>query len=227
MFQERVRHTSDLTRMNYIITPQFLFLLFSLRTETLVDVYPLPQLDSSASGSLELPRSLAIRSHTGSYPHSISKVQLFEESPLLQTPLQSLGGSDQQLSFLGLISLNRWPSGWTSKIGLHVFDIVLHPDGTLTLTTESERVLNVGMSSTALHLCSRSGQCLAITHSTPGPVIFAHHIQRKDSGCVMNVKSIKLPEDLVQIRHMLGFDGFTGRICLVNGWSNIEILDCA
>ncbi|KAF9556739.1 hypothetical protein CPC08DRAFT_76266 [Agrocybe pediades] len=216
---ERVRHLSDLTRMNFIITSQFLFLLLSVHSETLVDVYPLPQNESAD----EMPSNL-VRSHTGSYPHPISKLQLFDPS-IVNTSIHPIE-QDIQLSFLGLIFVNRGPTGWTSKIGLHLFDMILHPDGNLTFTTQSERILNVGMSSTELYHCSRSGQCLAVTHSTPGPVIFAHHIQRKDSGCVMNVKSIKVPE-LAQIRDMLGFDGFTGRICLVNGFSNIEILDCA
>jgi hypothetical protein len=85
----------------------------------------------------------------------------------------------------------------------------------------------VGIATTELSLSASSGICMAVTHSSLGPVVLAHHIRRQQSSMwTMSVKTLELSEGF-QSRGMIAFDGFRGRLCLLNGWTNIEILDYA
>lgn len=206
--------------MNYVITSRYLYLMFSLRSETLVDMYPLPT--SPATSQSKLPKS-----HSGIYPHAISNLQLVEahhDSPQSTTHSK---GQQTRATFLALVYVNRSRTTWTSKIGLHVLDAVVDSTETLTLTTRAQTTLNVGIATTALSLSASSGICLAVTHSSPGPVLLAHHIRRQQGSVwTMSVKTLKLSEDF-QSRDMIAFDGFRGRLCLINGWTSIEILDYA
>ena len=207
--------------MNYVITPCFLFMLFSLRTETLVDVYSLTHIPDPLSPG---PRKHLFRSHCGVYPHAVSSLQIVETSK----DHQSYAALDNgHASFLALVYVNRSPTSWTSKIGLHLFDVNMESTGTLSFLTKSVRTLDIGIATTTLASSSRAGKCLAVTHSLPGPKIIAHYIQHHhDAECMMAVKALTLPEGL-QSRTMLSFDGVKGRLCLISGWSNIEILDYA
>lgn len=201
--------------------------MFPLRNETLVDVYPLPML----SGTLlpgTTPKLLA-RSHHGVYPHVISDIRIMadtmHEGPSCKSKFHA-PSKTAHISFLALVYLSRRPT-WTSKIGLHVFDATVDPIHSLSFVTQCETTLNVGMVTTSLALSARAGTCLAVTHSSPGPVILAHYIQKQqDSRYTMSVKPIKCPKEL-KSRQMLSFDGFRGRLCLINGWSYIDILDFA
>lgn len=218
---ENVRNLSDLNCMNYVITSRYLYLMFSLRSETLIDMYRLPTSPGAATSQSNLPKS-----HSGRYPHAISNLHLVEahHDPPHST---SSAGQQSRTTFLALVYVSRSPTTWTSKIGLHVFDAIVDSTETLTLTTRAQTTLNVGIATTALSLSASSGVCLAVTHSSPGPVILAHHIRRQqDSVWTMSVKALKLSEDF-QSRDMIAFDGFRGRLCLINGWTNIEILDYA
>lgn len=212
--------------MNYAITSRHLFLLFSLRDETLVDVYTLPKRMDTASLTTIHPRRL-IRSHSGVYPHAISKIQVLETSTEIRHRIsnQVLKCDDVRVSFLALVYANHSRTSWTSKIALHVIEAHAHRTGMLSFVTQSGRTLNVGMTNTILALSTRSGRCLAVTHSMPGSVLLAHSITLEDSSCTMNVKPISLPKGF-QSRDMLAFDGFRGRLCLINGWTKIDILDC-
>lgn len=208
--------------MNYVITSRYLYLMFSLRSETLVDMYSLPTSPRAATSQSKLPKS-----HSGIYPHAISNLQLVE---VHHDPPQSTTysiGQQTRTTFLALVYVSRSPTTWTSKIGLHVFDAVVDSTETLTLTTRAHTTLNVGIATTALSLSASSGICLAVTHSSPGPVVLAHHIRRQQGSVwMMGVKTLKLSEDF-QSRDMIAFDGFRGRLCLINRWTNIEILDYA
>jgi len=208
--------------MNYVITSRYLYLMFSLRSETLVDMYPLPTSPCAATSQSKLPKS-----HSGIYPHAISNVQLVEAH---HDPPQSTTyarGQRTKTTFLALVYVSRSPTTWTSKIGLHVFDALVDSTETLTLTTRAHTTLNVGIATTALSLSASSGICLAVTHSSPGPVVLAHHIRRQQGSVwTMNVKTLDFSEDF-QSRDMIAFDGFRGRLCLINRWTNIEILDYA
>ncbi|KAF8967168.1 hypothetical protein BDZ97DRAFT_1656887 [Flammula alnicola] len=223
---EKVQNLSDLHNLNYAITPRFLFLMFSMRSETLVDMYPLPKFADTTTPPPTLSGRL-IRSHSGIYPHAISTIRVVETSLDQRQPKWHTLPQDTHTSFLALVYVSRSPRTWTSKIGLHLFDVTVDSNGTLTFTTQSETVLNVGIATTSLALSARAGICLAVTHSSPGPLILAHRIQRhQDSKCSMSVKTLKPPDGL-QSRDMLAFDGFRGRLCLINGWTNIDVLDYA
>ena len=54
---------------------------------------------------------------------------------------------------------------WTSKIGLHLFDVNVELTGTLIFLTKSVQTLNVGIATPTLALSSRAGKCLAVTLS--------------------------------------------------------------
>jgi len=207
--------------MNYVITPRFLFMMFSLRTETLVDVHSLPYIpDPLAPGICKC----LFRSHSGVYPHAISSLQTVETSANGQPYTAPDHG---HASFLALVYVSRSPTSWTSKIGLHLFDMNVESTGTLSFLTKSVQTLDVGIATTTLASSSRAGKCLAVTHSLPGPTIIAHYIQHHhDDDCTMAVQALTLPEGL-QSRDMLSFDGVQGRLCLISGWTNIEILDYA
>ncbi|KAH9480616.1 hypothetical protein JR316_0007216 [Psilocybe cubensis] len=200
---ENVQHLSDLSTMNYAITSRHLFLLFSLRDETLVDVYTLPKRLDNTPSMLLHPRRLT-RSHSGVYPHAISKIQFLDRPRLSNVALK---GDDIRVSFLALVYANHSRTSWTSKIALHVIEAHLNRTGLLSFITQSGRTLNVGMTNTMLALSTRSGRCLAVTHSMPGSVLLAHTITLEDSGCTMNVKAISLPKGF-QSRDVLAFDGF-------------------
>ena len=206
--------------MNYVITPLFLFMLFSLRTETRVDVYSLPcTLDPVPPGS----HKRLFRSHCGVYPHAVSNLQIVETSANGRS--YSAVPDTGHVSFLALVYVTRSPTSWTSKIGLHLFDVNVESNGTLSFLTKSIRTLDVGIATTTLASSSRDGKCLAVTHSLPGPKIIAHYIQHHhDAESTMTLKALTLPEGL-QSRNMLSFDGVQGRLCLISGWTNIEILD--
>lgn len=201
--------------------------MFPLRNETLVDVYRLPVL----AGTLlpgTTPKLLA-RSYHGIYPHAISDIRVMADAlhnrPFGKSKCHA-PSKIASISFLALVYLRRTPT-WTSKIGLHVFDAIVDPIQTLSFITRCETTLNVGMVTTSLALSARAGTCLAVTHSSPGPVILAHYIQKhQDSRYTMSVKPLKCPKE-IKSRQMLSFDGFRGRLCLINGWTYIDILDFA
>lgn len=198
--------------MRFVITAQHLFLMFAARATTMMDVYPLPK-----TIDITTPRRLA-PSHKGAYSHAISSIQVIDDS-------SSSSSEDIRISFLSLVYIRPSPTNWTSKIGLYLFDADLDITGSVNFTSRCHRTLDVGIATTLLSLTSRGENCLAITHSSPGPVILAHHIHRpSDSDCVMNVKTLKLPEG-IQSRDMLDFDGIKGRLCLITGWTNIDIVD--
>ena len=206
--------------MNYVITPLFLFMLFSLRTETRVDVYSLPCiLDPMPPGFHER----LFRSHCGVYPHAVSNLQIVKTSTNGQS--YTAAPDNGHVSFLALVYVTRTPTSWTSKIGLHLFDVNVESNGTLSFLTKSVQTLDVGIATTTLASSSRDGKCIAVTHSLPGPKIIAHYIQHHhDAESTMTIKELILPEGL-QSRNMLSFDGVQGRLCLISGWTNIEILD--
>ncbi|KAF8798936.1 hypothetical protein BYT27DRAFT_7122547 [Phlegmacium glaucopus] len=217
---ERIRNLSDLNSMNYVITPRCLFMLFSLRTETLVDMYSLPCISDPLSSGI---CKRLFPSHSGVYPHAVSSLQTVETSADYQSYTTPDHG---HASFLALVYVSRSPTSWTSKIGLHLFDLNVESTGTLSFLTKSVKTLDVGIATTKLASTSRAGTCLAVTHSLPGPTIIAHYIQHHDDECTMAVQTLSLPEGL-QSRDMLSFDGIQGRLCLISGWTNIEILDYA
>ena len=204
--------------MNYVITP--FFLLFSLRSETRVDVYSLPRLPDPVLPSFH---TRLYRSHCGVYPHAVSSLQIVETS--VNQSNTTAPNNHGHVSFLALVYVTRSPTSWTSKIGLHLFDVNVESNGTLSFLTKSMRTLDVGIATTRLASSSRDGKCLAVTHSLPGPKIIAHYIQHHDDAeSTMTSKTLSLPEGL-QSRCMLSFDGARGRLCLTTGWTNIEILD--
>lgn len=206
--------------MNYVITPLFLFMLFSLRTETRVDVYSLPRiLDPMPPGF----QKRLFRSHCGVYPHAVSNLQIVKTTAKDQS--YTAAPENGHVSFLALVYVTRTPTSWTSKIGLHLFDVNVESNGTLSFLTKSVQTLDVGIATSTLASSSRDGKCIAITHSLPGPKIIAHYIQHHhDTESTMTIKELTLPEGL-QSRNMLSFDGVQGRLCLISGWTNIEILD--
>jgi hypothetical protein len=225
--QGKVQNLSDLSNLNYAITPRSIFLMFSVRNETLVEVFPLPHY----TGAIVRPSTSGclVRSHSGTYPHAISTLKIVETFPCWPGGCLKIQSMPQgtHTSFLALVYVNRSPTTWTSKIGLHFFDAAVDPHGALTFTTQSQTILNVGIATTSLSLSSRAGICLAVTHSSPGPAILAHRIERhQNSGCNMTTRAIKLP-DGESSREMLAFDGYRGRLCLINGWTYIDILDYA
>lgn len=225
--QGKVQNLSDLSNLNYAITPQFVFLMFSVRNETLVEVFPLPHF-TDAIVRPSTPGCL-VRSHSGTYPHAISTLKFVETFPGRHAGCLKIHPmpQDTHTSFLALVYVNRSPTTWTSKIGLHFFDAAVDLIGALTFTTRSQTILNVGIITTSLSLSSRAGICLAVTHSSPGPAILAHRIQRhQNSGCTMSTRALKLP-DGESSREMLAFDGYRGRLCLINGWTYIDVLDYA
>ncbi|CAA7261569.1 unnamed protein product [Cyclocybe aegerita] len=206
---EKVRSLGDLSSLNLAFTPQYLFFTFSSRTETSIDTYTLPTI-TEATPSLQGRH--VIRSHTGTYPHAMSNIQVVESC-----------GS--HVSFLSLVYVSRTPVTWTSKIGLHLFDVFLEPTGDIVFTTQASRTLDVGIATTQLFQTAQRGRCLAVSHSSPGSFLFAYHIERRgEAQYDMSVKSLKLP-DGVQSRDVLSFDGVRGRLCFTSGWTNIEILD--
>jgi len=219
---EKVRSSSDLDSMNYVITPPFLFMLFSLRTETRVDVYSLPRIPNPVPPDFH---KRLFRTHCGVYPHEVSNLQIMETSANCQS-YTAAPDNGHVVSFLALIYVIRSPMSWSSKLGLHLFDVNLESNGTLSFLTKSMRTLDVGIAAT-LASSSRAGKCLAVTHSFPGPDVIAHYIQHHDDAeSTMAFKALTLPEGL-QSRTMLSFDGVQGRLCLISGleWTNIEILD--
>ncbi|KAF8158168.1 hypothetical protein B0H34DRAFT_444051 [Crassisporium funariophilum] len=215
---EKVRNLSDLNCMNYVITPRFLFMMFSMRSETLVDMYPLP---NAQDLSQTVPPSRLLRSHQGSYPHAVSDIRA-----ITHYECRSASQKNAHTSFLALVYIRRSSTSWTSRIGLHLLDANVVSPHTLDLQTKSVQILDVGLATTALSVTSQAGRCLAVTHSSPGPTIIAHYIQnyQDDRASTMNVKVLKLPDGL-QSRDMVAFDGVRGRLCLINGWTRIEILD--
>ncbi|KAJ3503984.1 hypothetical protein NLJ89_g8178 [Agrocybe chaxingu] len=145
-----------------------------------------------------------------------------EATPSLQGVVESRGS---HVSFLSLVYVSRTPVTWTSKIGLHLFDVFLEPTGDIMFTTQASRTLDVGIATTQLFQTAQRGRCLAVSHSSPGSFLFAYHIERQgEAKHDMSVKPLKLPEG-VQSRGVLSFDGVRGRLCLISGWTNIEILD--
>lgn len=209
---------ADLNSMRYIITPKYLFFLFAMREQTHIEVYPLPILNPCRPWRSTRPLT---RSHTGLYLFTVSSIQVVGHS----SPITSPTIDDTRVMFLALVYVNRSRTSWTSKIGLHLFEAQLSGQGALGLNLKCQRVLDIGIATTSLALSANSETCLAVTHSLPGPVVLAHSIRNlQSSRPEMHVKALKMP-DRMQSRDMLTFDGVRGRLCLVSGWTRIEILD--
>ncbi|KAF5315212.1 hypothetical protein D9619_007099 [Psilocybe cf. subviscida] len=213
---------SDISNLHCVISARFLFVMFSARNETTVNVYTLPQtMPNVAHGA---GNKLIPRSHCGVYPHVISSIKAIETYPSGR-PFGT-DATPHSVSFLALVYINAPHTTWTSKIDLHVLDAVVSPHGgTVDMYTISKTTLNAGIASTTLALSAREGMCMAVTHSSPGPLILAHHIERRGTECTMSMKTIKPPRGL-QSREMVAMCGFRGRLCLIGGWTYIEILDC-
>ena len=101
--------------------------------------------------------------------------------------------------------------------------------GTIEFETRCEEVLQVGITATTLAASSRDGVGFAVTHSLPGPTLRVYHVEDREeegSKASLTAQDLTLPEGL-NSREMLAFDGTRGRICLVHGWTRIEIVDYA
>jgi len=219
LLQDRVQVPSDLNDVKVIITAQYLFLMHSVQPVTHVETYALPQ--NVYNIATPSAKRLA-KSHWCTFPHVISSIKVTEVSRT------AVPGSFR-VSFLALAYLKSSPTSWTSKIGLHVFDADLEDDvaSEVTVWPRCHRILDVGIANTSLALTAGGEHCLAVTHSSPGPVILAHHIHCPSSSeCVMNVKTLNVPEGMLS-RSVLDFDGIRGRLCLIAGYTHIEVLDYA
>ncbi|PPR02847.1 hypothetical protein CVT24_002325 [Panaeolus cyanescens] len=214
-----IQSLTDLNNMRYIITPKHLFFLFAMREQTHIEVYPLPVLTPCRPWRSNRPLA---RSHSGLYLFAISSIHIVGQASNFPPT-----NDDTRVLFLALVYVNRSRTSWTSKIGLHLFEAHLnsHGPGSLGLNLKCQRILDIGIATTTLSLSANSDTCLAVTHSLPGPVVLAHSIRNlQSSRPEMHVKALKMP-DRMQSRDMLTFDGVRGRLCLVSGWTRIEILD--
>ena len=153
-----------------LITPRFLFMLFSLRAEILVDVYSLLCIPDPVPPSL---RKRLLRSHCGVYLHATSNSgDICELSIVYSTRrwLYILPGSRLCHSFANELDFENRSPTFRCKLS-----------GTLSFLIKSVR-LDVGIATTTL--CA--GKCLAVTHSLPGSKIIAHYIQHHhDAECAM------------------------------------------
>lgn len=221
--QNHATDPTDMSNLHCVISARFLFVMLSARNETIVDVYTLPQTMPTAAHGAN--GKLIPRSHSGVYPHAISSIKAIETYPSGRPFVAD--ATPHSVSFLALVYINHPRTSWTSKIDLHVFDAIVSPlEATVDLYTRAKATLNVGIANTTLALSARGGLCMAVTHSSPGPVILAHHIERRGTECTMTTKMIKPPVGL-QSREMVSMCGFRGRLCLIGGWTHIEVLDCA
>ncbi|TFK40777.1 hypothetical protein BDQ12DRAFT_721394 [Crucibulum laeve] len=220
---ELVHTLSDLNYMNYLITPEYLVLMFSQRSETAIEIYPLPGVLSR-----NLQDNQLVCSHRGIYPHSISKVQPFNLEPHSSSSNNTSStrkSSDQHIAFLALVYTSRNPMAWTSKIKLQLVDIYFLSGTSLNVVDRCDLTLNVGIATTDLACTSSTGSGLAVTHSTPGPLLQAYYISH-NSGLKdpMKKKWLELPRDLGS-RELLAFDGYRGRLCVIHGWSQMDVID--
>lgn len=215
-------------------------MLFPLKSETHIEVYPLPHTKETMPSS----NSLLSLSHQGVYPHMISRSNLFNRRPsqkkLAAAPTEEDANptectkstnvdSEETISLLSVVYMRQSPSpgAWTSKVNLHLLDARLRTSGAIEFSTRCSQMLQVGIAATTLSSTSHNGTGFAITHSSPGPTIRVYHIQDQDgSEPSMSAQTLKLPSGL-QSREMLAFDGYRGRLCLVHGWTRIEVIDYA
>jgi hypothetical protein len=207
--------------MSYLILSTHLLMLFPSRSETHIEAYQLPHQAGIVNGPLL---------YRGVYPHMISRSSVFNRPP---TPLTTFPNTDKdtsKISLLAIVYMRQQPAGpWTSKVNLHLLEARLLPDpaadvGTIEFETRCSEVLQVGIAATTLAASSRNGVGYAVTHSLPGPTLRVYHIRDDGGEPVLAAHDLKLPEGL-NSREMLAFDGFRGRICLVHGWTRIEIVD--
>ncbi|KAH6911579.1 hypothetical protein BKA70DRAFT_860438 [Coprinopsis sp. MPI-PUGE-AT-0042] len=217
----RVQNLGDLGHMSYLILPTHLLMLFPSKSETHIEAYQLPHQVGSTPGPLL---------YRGVYPHMISRSSIFNR------PTCHNGTDDNvdntKIDLLAIVYMRQQTHGpWTSKVNLHLLEACLIANsaspsdvGTIEFETRCSEVLNVGIAATTLAASSHNGVGYAVTHSLPGPTLRVYHVRDDGGQATLVAHDLKLPEGL-NSREMLAFDGFRGRICLVHGWTRIEIVD--
>ncbi|TFK24376.1 hypothetical protein FA15DRAFT_641108 [Coprinopsis marcescibilis] len=223
----QIQKVSDLSHMNYTFSPSHLLTIYPLRTETHIEAYPLPHTPNGhLVQAIEDPHLKL--SHRGVYPQMLSRINLFNQRTH-RTPqtAEATGGVEYDLSLLTIAYMPH-PVRWTAEINLQLLDARLSHSGMIEFSTRCSYPLKLaGIAVSSLSSTSNNGVGFAVTQSSAFPPdLNVYHIQHQHGTepSAISVQSLKIPAGL-ENRELLGFDGYRGRLCLIDSWTRIEILD--
>ena len=217
LFQERVLVASDLEDLQVHITENHLLLMHSDpfgEARTWTEVYELPLLPHTNGEWLR-------RSHKGQFPMALAVAE-----PLSSKLEESLYPS---ILFLALAHGNHRMSLRPSS-QVHLLEVILSPSGKILFNSVASAAVDIdsiNLRQTKLFSSSRSGACLAVSCTLASSTYQTYHVQYGIGGDEINVATLNPPEADKANRHIIGFDGFRGRLCWVRGWcpGRVHIID--
>ena len=219
LLQECVLAPSDLEDLQVHITENHLILMHSDpfgEACTWTEVYELPHLSRTNGEWLR-------RSHKGQFPMALAVAE-----PLCYKPVESLC-PEPSILFLALAHGDHRMSLRPSS-QVHLLEAVLSPSGTILFNSVASAVVDIdsnNLRQTKLFSSSRSGACLAVSCTLASSTYQTYHVQYGIGGNKIGVATLNPPEADKANRHIIGFDGFRGRLCWVRGWcpSRVHIID--
>ncbi len=217
VLQERVLVPSDLEDLQAHITEDHLLLMHSdpfSEACTWTEVYALPHLPRTGGEWLT-------RSHVGQFPLALAVAE-----PLCGDPTES---PEPSILFLALAHGDHRASLRPSSRA-HLLEVVLTPSGKILFNSIASTAVNIdsnNLRQTKLFSSSRSRACLAVSCTLASSTYQTYHVQYGRRGNKIDVATLHPPEADKANRHIIGFDGFRGRLCWVRGWcpSRVHIID--
>ena len=180
---------------------------------TWIEVYELPRSDLDVGLKLS-------RSHKGHFPLSLAVAE----------PLH-YGGVESHLPASSTIFLAlAYGDHMKPSSGAHLLETVLSPSGKILFNTLASTPIDIDVSNlrqTKLFSSSKAGACLAVSCTLGSSTYKSYHVQYGNHGSRIDVATLCPPEEDSSNRHIIGFDGFSGRLCWIRGWcpSRVHITD--
>jgi hypothetical protein len=181
---------------------------------TWTEVYGLPHLPRTDGEWLT-------RSHVGQFPLALAVA-----APLCGNLTEN---PEPSILFLALAHGDHRVSLRPSSRA-YLLEAVLTPCGRILFNSVTSTAVNIdsnNLRQTKLFSSSRSGACLAVSCTLASSTYQTYHVQYGRRGNKIDVATLHPPEDDKANRHIIGFDGFRGRLCWVKGWcpSRVHIID--
>ncbi|KAF8631038.1 hypothetical protein AX15_002646 [Amanita polypyramis BW_CC] len=203
---ELVPDPADLEYLQVYITETLLILMHSDpfdEVSTCTEVYELPHSDLDAGVKLSC-------SHRGRLPLSFAVAE----------PLHCGGAENHLVSAASTIFLALAHTDHKSAEA-YLLEIVLSPSGKIlfnTLVSTPVDIDTINLRQTKLFSSSRAGNCLAVSCTLGSSVYNSYYVQYGRHGNRIDITTLCPPEEDNSNRHIIGFDGFGGRLCWIRGW---------
>ncbi|KAF9013293.1 hypothetical protein BDQ17DRAFT_1419450 [Cyathus striatus] len=207
----------------YFVIGSFIILAFILGSQLRVDVYPIPENPIVLEDPIRLDQSDSVM-HP--YAQDVARFTVIKHgSQYKQSSHASSSLSGLHMLFLTFSYTDHDRYTWVpTKTSLSLYDISIAQNGKVAFKKKGSLNVDMGFGMTDFISTSNEHMCLAVSHLTSG-IVLAYHIQHfEDKESNISIKELHLPG---QSRRLLSFDGIRGRLCVLHGWSRIDVMDFA